>query len=388
MKQSIKYFILSSIVLVCLIPGCVSDYTPSGIEEVENLLVVEGSITGGETLIKLSRSVGLTADLDNSVWIENADVYIERSDNTRTERLEMVSPGEYRVEMEELSSELEYRLYIALDGKEYRSGFLAPLITPEMESLHYIKEGEGMPIYFCVNTHDPLNQSYYYRWTYEEYWEVWSTLFAAGEELEDGTILPYDLDTGNNIYYCWGNAASSTFILDSSLAMEGNRVRNKRLMERTPEDERFSVLYYIQVNQQILRKEAYGYFSNLQKNVEESSGLFAPMPTEVRGNIACESDPSLTMIGYIEVATTTTKERYVEREEGLYEPVSRSCMSYTMSQLMSMNPGMDEASLRRMYQYYYTDMNGNVYSLKSCLDCRTKANAGKNKPDFWPTDNL
>ncbi|MCD8166856.1 MAG: DUF4249 domain-containing protein, partial [Bacteroides sp.] len=234
-----KIFILSCITLLFLIPACVSEYTPSGIEEVENLLVVEGSITGGETLIKLSRSVGLTADLDNSVWIEDAEVYIERSDNTRTERLEMVSPGEYRIGMEELSSEFEYRLYISLDGKEYRSGFLAPLITPEVESLHYIKEGEGMPIYFCVNTQDPLNQSYYYRWTYEEHWEVWSALFAEGEELEDGTILPYDRDTDNNIYYCWGKAASNSFILDSSAALEGNLIRNKRLMEKSPEDERF-----------------------------------------------------------------------------------------------------------------------------------------------------
>ena len=48
--------------MLLLLSACVTDYEPKGLEQVRDLLVVDGIITNGETTIKLRRSVGLTDD--------------------------------------------------------------------------------------------------------------------------------------------------------------------------------------------------------------------------------------------------------------------------------------------------------------------------------------
>ena len=52
-KDSIKGFHWWLGALLLLLSACVTDYEPKGLEQVRDLLVVDGIITNGETTIKL-----------------------------------------------------------------------------------------------------------------------------------------------------------------------------------------------------------------------------------------------------------------------------------------------------------------------------------------------
>lgn len=144
-----------------------------------------------------------------------------------------------------------------------------------------------------------------------------------------------------------------------------------------PSDDRLSQLYHISIRQIMLRKEAFDYFSNLQENLERTGGLFSKMPSEIRGNITCLSDPGKSVIGYVEVSTIEHIEKYVPLNEGLYERPYTSCY-YQITD--------DDKSTLPIY--YIENGSPPLKAPEDCIDCRRKRKATKNKPDFWPTANL
>lgn len=41
--------------------------------------------------------------------------------------------------------------------------------------------------------------------------------------------------------------------------------------------------------------------------------MFAPIPSEMKGNIRCVTDPEVPVIGFVEVATVTRLKRFFRR---------------------------------------------------------------------------
>lgn len=116
--------------LLLLLAGCVSDYEPGELEQVKDLLVVDGIITNGETTIKLRRSVGLKEEFTEDEFVNGAKVFVERQDGFSFTAINASGKGEYKVDMGDLDRTQQYRLRIVLDGLEYESDYLAPVITP------------------------------------------------------------------------------------------------------------------------------------------------------------------------------------------------------------------------------------------------------------------
>ena len=134
-KDSIKGFHWWLGALLLLLSACVTDYEPKGLEQVRDLLVVDGIITNGETTIKLRRSVGLTDDFTEDEFVNNAKVVVEREDGAVFTCANSSGKGEYKVDMGELDPGSRYRLHISLDGLEYESDYLGPEITPPIDSV-------------------------------------------------------------------------------------------------------------------------------------------------------------------------------------------------------------------------------------------------------------
>ena len=57
----------------------------------------------------------------------------------------------------------------------------------------------------------------------------------------------YDLQTSNNIYYCWGSKCSADFLLGSTERLSSNTISQAKLIEIEPSDEKLSILYYVSV---------------------------------------------------------------------------------------------------------------------------------------------
>ncbi len=95
--------------LLLLVSACVTDYEPKGLEQVRDLLVVDGIITNGETTIRLGRSVGLTDDFTEDEFVNNARVVVEREDGAAFACANSSGRGEYKVDMGELDPAGRYR---------------------------------------------------------------------------------------------------------------------------------------------------------------------------------------------------------------------------------------------------------------------------------------
>lgn len=356
--------------LLCILPGCVSDYTPKEMKEVSGILVVDGFITNGESTFILRRSVGITDQIYNEETVDNALLRVECSDGTYISG-QHAGEGKYVVPMGDLNPQLEYRLHFSIGDEIYQSDYITPLVTVGIDSISYSKEEPGKPVYICVSAHDDNDKSPYYRWTYNETWEVKAALFANAYAL-DNIIYPYDLKTSNNIYYCWGRKASNSILVESTEKLSANVINQKKLIEIPCDDDKLSILYHVAVTQTQIRKEAYHYYSVLRNTVEQTGGLFSPvLSAGLEGNIRCLTNPAIPVVGYVDVSTSTKLERYVD-DKDLYEPIDMKCKGYEPIE----HPDWP--------WYSYPDL----VSESRCIDCRKRPNASKDKPDWWPTSHL
>ncbi|MCD8193111.1 MAG: DUF4249 domain-containing protein [Tannerellaceae bacterium] len=373
----------SLFIFPCLLAlyGCIEEYEATGVSEVEGILIIEGTILPDSTEIKISKSIGLADSFTGSHYVSGAEVYVERSDGERFGPGEWTDKGNYVVKTGAFIAGVDYRVCVQYDGERYYSDFLSPIITTPVDSISCIKKCKGESVFICVNTHDPDDRSLYYRWSYTENWEVHARVFAfTTKEIINGkeVRVEHRPGTANNIYYCFGRDSSKTLLLASAEKLSENIISEKRLIEMEPTDDRISVLYYIEVSQMQIRKEAYDYFYNLQKNVDQTGGIFSSMPSEMRGNIHCETNPDKPVIGFIEVTTIQKAARYIDgNTEGLYERPHVSCPIT--------KKGSPEGTIGELFM---EDPGGDQYTYRRCFDCRTHSKASKNKPWFWPTNAL
>ncbi|MDR1357143.1 MAG: DUF4249 domain-containing protein [Tannerellaceae bacterium] len=374
--------------------SCIDRFEPAGADaSLAGILVVEGTIAEGITAITLSRSKGMDAEWTAGPAVDGAALYVACDDGSTSAPSAYRGDGLYEIETGLLDSGKQYRLHIALDGEEYESTYLAPLFTPVIDSIAWLKRGQGEPVYITVSTHDDDDRPPYYRWTYEEDWEFKSELYSAAGLVTtiDGVdyYRIYDLQTSNNVYYCWGTGGSAGFILGSSDRLSSNVISHRKLIEIEPSDEKLSILYRVSVTQQQIRKEAYDYFMNLQKNVTQTGSIFSHIPAETEGNIRCLTRPDIPVVGYVEVSTVARAERFFPEPTGLYEPPLSQCPFQIVHR-------MEKGAYSSIYDFTQAQGQGPEpymavgealsYGPVQCLDCTSRGT--KNKPAAWPTDHL
>jgi len=368
------------IFIVVLLTGCVEPYTPSGVKEISGQLVIEGSISDNESVFILRTSVKLSEMLTGNETVDDAFVYVEKETGEQLQGV-FTGNGTYTVATGDLNAGMKYRLYVEAGGEEYSSEFLYPLFTPGIDSITPMKKGVGEPVYICVNTHDPDDNSRYYMWSFKEIWEVKADLFANYGYLDSDFPQFFTSSTSENTYYCWGRDNSKKMILGLSENLSENVISNMKLNEIPCKSDKLSILYYITVKQNQIRKEAFDYYSNIQKNVEQTGSIFAPIPSEMRGNILCVTNPALHVIGYIDVSTTKEKEIFFPENLGLYEAPTTSCFREITD---------DPEFAYPVYGYYEISFSLPIpplYAPQKCVDCRLKEKSSKNRPDFWPNNH-
>jgi len=350
--QTKSFWILCLCFILC---GCVTDYKPPYIDEITDILVVEGIITDDESTITLSQSVSL---LDGKyyapIYIDTANVYIECDNGMRWQAEPYNINGRYTIKTGKLNLERKYRLKIEFDRHEYRSDFSYPINTPEIDSVFWRKSGKGQPVNIYVATHSAEDEVLFYRWSYREDWEIWPEYYPAPG-------FPQQ---------CWSSANSRDILIGSAEKTEFGQLTDK-IFEALPSDKRWSVLYRIAVKQNAISKRAHDYFTNIKKNSQNMGSIFAPTPSELRGNIICTTDPKRPVIGYIDISSTTQKTKYISRFDYLYERNNLDCSVYTAQQLIEKYGTIPIA---------YVKIGPDDYILLVCVLCEGTAP----KPDDWP----
>jgi hypothetical protein len=73
------------------------------------------------------------------------------------------------------------------------------------------------------------------------------------------------------------------------------------------DDIRISYVYSMELIQQSLTKEGYQYWENIRKISDDIGGIFAPQPSEIKGNLKSINTEDQTIIGYISASTVNKK---------------------------------------------------------------------------------
>ena len=377
--NAILWIVCSSFIL----GGCITDFNPKGIDGQADMLVVEGIITDDESMFTLSKSLQLTVEENDadSYRINFAKVYVECDDGTSWQSdSDTGDNGRYTVKTGPLNPARKYRLKIEIEEPdcngnqlpcpvktfEYVTGFSAPIQTPAIDSVFWRKRDRGHPVMIYVATHAPDNSVMYCRWSYREDWQINSEYISPDYP-----------------YICWNMANSNDLLLGSAEKTVYGQLTGM-LTEKSPSERRFSVLYRIDVTQNAISKQAYDYFANVRKNVRQTGGIFAPIPSEIRGNITCTTDPDRPVIGYVEVSTTAGERLYISNQE-VYEPPFSTCRLLNRAELceeLGVAPafcGLFEipnwyVPLEAALEAYYIRIE--------CVDCTRFGTV--QKPDDWP----
>ena len=402
-----RAFVLSCLrtLLICftgimLLPaGCVLPFEPAGVKDTAGILVVEGMIMETGTTIKLSRTVTIFDTSDKPAsgleGVSNARVHVIDDNN----RVIAVALPQNAAGTEKYISYVvhdsipfnpgvKYALDIHTGDRHYQSAFVTPAGTPEIDEITW-QQNTDNSIDIMVSTHDTENATKYYRWEFEEDWEIRSRYLALLRyDPETKTVVEQSIRGPNNRYYCWTSDKSKSLILGTSDRLTETRIKNKKIYRFPAGTSRFSYLYSILVKQYGIDQEAYTYFENIQKNIEQSGSIFSPQPTELQGNIRCVSHPGEPVIGYICATKKVVSRIFIDMEfmKGDDEfdcayadpPWGRSWV---------------ESELPYAYEnnalgIVYRQPGGFTFELAHvrCVDC-TERGGTKNKPDFWPNNH-
>jgi hypothetical protein len=306
MKILCRVFILSF-----MLAGCKNPYLPPIIASNSNYLVIEGVVNSGQdsTILKISRTVNLSGNTNSKPEL-NAVVTVE-SDQTAIYQIPEIGPGKYASPALNLDNTRKYHVRIKTSaGKEYLSDFAAINNTPPIDSVGFNLQNTGLQIY--VNTHDPANNTRYYRWEYEETWRFHAKYGSA--YITNGTaIIPRRTD--QMIFDCFGNSVSSTIVLGSSAKLARDVIYQNPVTQISSTSEKLETRYSILVRQYALSADAYNFWVNLKKNTEQLGTIFDAQPSNINGNIHCINDPGEPVIGYISVTNVQQKRIFIDNSQ-------------------------------------------------------------------------
>ncbi len=297
------------LLITIIFAGCRKPYNPPALSSPGNYLVVEGVINSGadSTFIKLSRTVNISSNAINPET--NAMVTVE-SNRDNIYSLKETLPGRYAAGPLNLDNSLQYQLRVkTANGEEYLSDLVAVKPTPLIDSVGFTIKNDGIEVY--ANTHDPANNTHYYRWDYSETWQFHSKYASDFEIVYSPKDTIIERPESDQIHFCFASDSSSDIVLGSSADLKQDIIFQNPIVKISSTSEKLEMKYSILLRQYALTGDAYSFWTNLKKNTEQLGGIFDAQPSQINGNIHCISKPAKPVIGYISVTNVQAKRVFI-----------------------------------------------------------------------------
>jgi len=380
-----KYCIFGFVVLTVFFLKCRQPYNPPIPKTNLGYLVVDGIIISGPdpTVINLSRTQNLTDSAYVNIPETGALVSVI-GQNSETYPLSEQSSGTYVAPGLSLNLNETYRLkIITTNGKQYLSDSVPVKQTPPIDSVFWRQDTSGVNIY--LTTHDPTNSTRYYRWDFTETWE-YNTQEQSSVDWVNSQIVVRDSTT--QIYNCWSSDNSTSILIGTSAKLSQDIINQNLITEVPSGSEKIANEYSILVNQYAITSDEYNYLQTTKSYTEQLGGLFDPQPSQIPGNIHCVTNPSETVIGFINASSVTSARIFVYFRNlplpwvNVPYYMADSCFNFLI-QPDSASYYLPSAS-PRYYVLIGETITGAQYILTTtfCADCRV--HGGTNiKPPFW-----
>ena len=392
---------IALVTLTLLITSCIEEYKIQEMVPFESPdIVIQGRITSGsESVFYLSKTQPIGSE-ETPESILNAEITIVGQNGYESPKATFdIEEDCYIINTQDLPDNTLYAVLIKAEGETYQSDFQELFITPSIESVSYKEREDGISIH--VTSYGNEGNSPYYLWAYEEDWE-----FHAPDNINGLKGIPvyskeiYNLpfldENGNNPYlYCWGHNGSKHINIYNTTILTENTAKEVELFRIPIDDVRISYIYSILVKQYSLSPEGYQYYSLIKKHSEESSGLFTPIPGEVKGNISCISNPDIKVLGYVLASTCQTKRVFIYESDfkQIWSEYDSGCISAGWGDnFFNLNKIYTEGVIAMTYNGELSDLlNPNltetIFYTRECIDCRVVKGSTKKRPDFWPNNH-
>lgn len=360
--------------------GCKEKYDIKISAVNQPVLIVDGNLNsnGGASTILLSKTVPIQDTLKLNAETA-ATITIEGKDNSLAGLTETL-PGTYTGNLNIIIGK-EYRLRIKTkDGKVYLSDYVLAKQNPPIDSISWARGNNGVTIY--ANTHDPQNNTWYYRWYFEETYEYHSH-FASSMKYLVATNEVVPRLPSEFVRVCWRTNISNDILIGSSAKLNSDIISEAPLIFIPNNSEKLSVRYSIYVKQYSLSKEAFNYLQIMKKNTESIGSIFGVMPAEINGNIHCISNPTEQVIGYLTASHEQEKRIFIDTSQ-------LSGWNYFMPcQELSIANNPDSLKLAFPALVPIAPVYGSspkpvafTASVPDCVDCTYKGGTTP-KPSFW-----
>jgi hypothetical protein len=386
---------MNRILIIIILPGymiasCVERYYPDIESDSSSRIIVEALINDQDSIqqVKLSK----TASLENPGILPLTGCLVTVNDIGNNEfRFQELSgqPGVYKGIIDEsaLQTGNKFRLHFSTPaGKEYESGYEELLPCPPVDSVYYEIESvlttdpdvdlDGAQFY--VDFKAPENYGRYYRWQIDETWEYHSTwkirMYYAGE------IYHVFMDS---LFCCYKTQPVDDIFILSTNGLVENSYRKYRLHFVDDHTQKLMHKYSLLIKQYSISEKAYYYWSGLNKNNQESGGLFDRQPELVKSNVINSGNSGEVVLGYFSVSSVKTKRIIISDIRGLSfrdvpwceaGPLPEYFLRYSCPEewpiylVMLWDPLKEEGVLGTAPQ--------------ECFDCRLLGGITK-KPDYW-----
>ena len=384
--------------LALLAASCIYPFTPEP-EDGSGTLVVEGDILIGEySTIVLSYAVPVDRPFDirhpanGEVWVED-DAGIIYSGKPQSPNYWEDTNAAFTVDTREADPSRNYRLHVkaGVENYHYMSSWERVCNAPVIDSLSYNLDFERSRFNVALSMHSQ-NESFF-RWSYVEDWEFHAMYRAELEAVQsqgwNPTVTVRAMEKPGSLYSCYGHEVSTQIMTFSTEKQSDDRFVDLEFRPIDRSDRRISYLYRIVVNLEPLSKDAYQYWETIKTNSDYNGNLFAPNPSELVGNIRCEEDPDVLVLGYINVAQRASKEMVVDySEHGFY----KSPDAYYEPEMISRSQWNDyykNGFLPITYGLMPGDLSTTYWAPARCVDClRMGKNGSKGatqtRPEGWP----
>jgi len=367
-------------ILMLLVTTCKKPYEPTVLIKGDNYLVVDGFINtsaNGVTTLLLSRTKNLT-DTVVSIPERNASVRIISASGSNYP-LQEQGDGMYVSNALQLNGNTQYGIQITTaGGKQYASDLVTPKQTPPIDSVSWVQDTAG--VHVTVNTHDPQNNTRYYRWQYIQTWEYHAQLETAWG-LQNNVIYPRT--PTDQVFICYRTTNSTRVLLGSSAALSQDVISQMPLFTIPSNDSTLAQRMSILVKQYALTPAAHSYWQIIQKNSEQLGTLFDLQPSQLEGNLHCISNPNEPVVGFVTAGTETQKRIFISVFD-LYDwrspRGSYNCLVLTIPQ--DPNDFSKWTYPDATYVPWYFATGSIIIAKKVCIDCRESGGTTV-KPAFW-----
>ena len=364
--------------VMLLFESCIDRYAPPEVRAPNQYLVIDGFINSGSgpTTFKLSYTRNLVDT--TKVNYPNGKVFIE-SKGSGSFELSNKGNGVFTIEQLDLNSSDLYRLSIILsDGKRYYSDYVEVKNTPEIDSITWKRNNDGVNIY--INAHDAEAKTRYYQWNYSETWEFHSAFYSQLKYVDKKFILrPQE----EEFYVCYKSGKSPIISVGSSERLSDDVIHEFPLTSiSASKSDKLSVRYSILVKQYAVTKKGYDYWQNLKLISESLGGVFDPQPSTLKGNFYSAEDPLEPVLGFLSVCDVEEKRLFITRSQygDIVYTGYEDCEMLKIGELeipklfnSQMIPLFIIKDRSGMDELFVGDI--------PCTDCRLRGTIVK--PDFW-----